>query len=58
MTFEGTTPINAEQLANRGYNLALVFSSSKTGDFFEGAEGSTLLIDKLELTFKETDQTQ
>ena len=58
MTFEGTTPIDAEQLANRGYNLALVFSSSKTGDFFEGAEGSTLLIDKLELTFKETDQTQ
>jgi hypothetical protein len=52
MTFEGTTPIDAQLLANRGYNLALVFSSSKTGDTFEGAVGSTLLIDKVEITFK------
>ena len=52
MTFEGTTPIDAELLANRGYNLSLVFSSSKTGDTFEGAVGSTLFIDKVEITFK------
>ena len=52
MTFEGTTPIDAQLLANSGYNLALVFSSSKTGDTFEGAVGSTLLIDKVEITFK------
>jgi hypothetical protein len=52
MTFEGTTPIDAELLANRGYNLSLVFSSSKTGDTFEGAVGSTLYIDKVEITFK------
>ena len=52
MTFEGTTPIDAELLANRGYNLSLVFSSSKTGDAFEGAVGSTLFIDKVEITFK------
>ncbi len=52
MTFEGTTPIDAELLANRGYNLALVFSSSKTGDTFEGAVGSTLHIDKVEIIFK------
>ena len=52
MTFEGSTPIDAELLANRGYNLALVFSSSKTGDTFEGAVGSTLYIDKVEITFK------
>lgn len=58
MTFEGDTPIDAEQLANRGYNLALVFSSSKTGDLFEGAVGSTLHIDKVELIFKETEQAQ
>lgn len=51
MTFKGTTPIDAELLANRGYNLALVFSSSKTGDTFEGAVGSTLYIDKVEITF-------
>ena len=52
MAFEGTTPIDAELLANRGYNLSLVFSSSKTGDTFEGAVGSTLYIDKVEITFK------
>jgi len=51
MTFEGTTPIDADLLAKRGYNLALVFSSSKTGDTFEGAVGSTLYIDKVEITF-------
>ena len=52
MTFEGTTPIDATLLANRGYNLALVFSSSKTGDTFEGSVGSTLYIDNVEITFK------
>ena len=52
MTFEGSTPIDEALLANRGYNLALVFSSSKTGDTFEGAVGSTLYIDKVEITFK------
>jgi len=51
MTFEGSTPVDATLLANRGYNLALVFSSSKTGDTFEGAVGSTLCIDKVEITF-------
>lgn len=51
MTFEGTTPIDADLLAKHGYNLALVFSSSKTGDTFEGAVGSTLYIDKVEITF-------
>lgn len=53
MTFEGTTPIDATLLENRGYNLALVFSSSKTGDTFEGSVGSTLFIDKVEIKFKQ-----
>ena len=53
MTFEGSVPIDYELLANRGYNLALVFSSSKTGDLFEGALGSTLYVDKVEITFNE-----
>jgi hypothetical protein len=53
MTFEGVVPIDAELLANRGYNLALVFSSSKTGDTFEGSVGSTLWIDNVEITFLE-----
>lgn len=52
MTFQGSTPIDADLLANRGYNLAMVFSSSKSGDTFEGAVGSTLCIDKVEMTFK------
>ena len=52
MTFEGSVPVDAALLANRGYNLALVFSSSKTGDTFEGSVGSTLYIDKVEITFK------
>jgi hypothetical protein len=52
MDFQVFTPIDATLLANRGYNLALVFSSSKTGDTFEGAVGSTLYIDKVEVTFK------
>ena len=51
MTFEGSKPIDATLLANRGYNLALVFSSSKTGDTFEGSVGSTLYIDKVKITF-------
>ena len=58
MTFEGSTPIDEELLANRGYNLALVFSSSKTGDTFEGAVGSTLYIDKVEITFKSEQTTE
>lgn len=53
MTFEGSVPIDAVLLASRGYNLAMVFSSSKTGDTFEGAVGSTLHVDKVEITFKE-----
>lgn len=34
-------------LADRGYSLSVVFSSSKKGDIFEGAVGSTLCIDKV-----------
>lgn len=52
MTFESLTPIDKMVLDSRGYNLALVFSSSKTGDTFEGAVGSTLYVDKVEVTFK------
>lgn len=52
MRFEGSEPIDTALLARRGYNLALVFSSSKTGDTFEGAEGSTLHIDRVEISFR------
>lgn len=51
MTFKGTEAIDPTLLDSRGYSLALVFSSSKNGDTFEGAVGSTLYIDKVELYY-------
>ena len=53
MFFEGDTPIDKVLLENLGYNLALVFSSSKSGATFEGAVGSTLYIDDVVLSVKE-----
>ena len=45
--FEQTGEVDEDLLGNRGYNLALVFSSSINGASFEGAIGSTLYIDKV-----------
>ncbi len=52
MEFESIKPIDRTKLVAMGYNLALVFSSSRTGDTFEGSVGSTLCVDKVEITFK------
>ncbi len=41
--------IDREKLKEGGYNLAIVFSSSKEGSVFNGAIGSTLFIDEVEL---------
>jgi len=49
ITFDYYTAIDDELLVNRGYNLAIVFSSSASGATFEGAVGSTLHIDKVRL---------
>jgi hypothetical protein len=54
MFFEGQD-VDKEKLNNNEYNLTIVFSSSKDGDLFEGAIGSTLYIDEVELSFKETE---
>lgn len=51
-TFDYTSDIDMELLANRGYSLALVFSSSNEGDKFRGAIGSTLYIDKVRVICK------
>lgn len=51
MTFEGGDADPA-LLESMGYNFTLVFSSSKNGDEFEGAIGSTLYIDEVEVTYK------
>ncbi len=48
--FEYKKEIDPEMLANRGYNLTIVFSSSIEGATFEGAVGSTLKVDCVKLT--------
>lgn len=47
VNFDYSQTIDWQLLANRGYNLAVVFSASKYGDIFWGAIGSTLYIDKV-----------
>ena len=42
-------PIDEQLLANRGYSLAIVFSSSSGGGDFIGAIGSRLCVDKVRL---------
>lgn len=44
--------IDQEKLKAGGYNVAIVFSSSKDGGNFNGAVGSTLYIDEVELIYK------
>ncbi|MBR7004577.1 MAG: PCMD domain-containing protein, partial [Bacteroidales bacterium] len=39
----------------RGYSMTVVFSSSKGGDSFIGAVGSTLCIDKVRLICESED---
>ena len=47
--FEFNEEIDQTLLDNRGYNIAIVFSSSVNGAYFEGAIGSTLMVDEVEL---------
>ena len=54
MFFEGDEA-DDEILASQGYNLTLVFSSSKDGASFEGAIGSELCVDEVEVSFEEID---
>lgn len=42
-------PVDPVKLAGGQYSLAIIFSSSKGGDLFKGAPGSTLLIDEVTL---------
>ena len=43
--------IDKNKLKNGGYNVSIVASSSKDGNYFRGAPGSTLFIDELELIY-------
>ena len=47
--FKFNEEIDQTLLDNRGYNIAIVFSSSVNGAYFEGAIGSTLMVDEVEL---------
>lgn len=44
--------INEESLKDGKYNLAIIFSSSIDGGYFEGAVGSTLYIDEVVLEYE------
>ena len=51
MYFEGKDAPD-DLVQAQGFNLALVFSSSKDGAQFEGAVGSTLYIDEVEISYE------
>jgi hypothetical protein len=51
MFFEGRDAPD-DIIAAQGFNLALVFSSSKRGAQFEGAIGSTLYVDEVEVSYE------
>lgn len=44
--------VDPQALANYGYSISIVFSSSKTGGTFEGAVGSTLIVDEVQVTYE------
>lgn len=52
--FNYTDDIDENELKNRGYNLAVVFTSSREGASFCGAIGSTLYIDEVEVVCEKT----
>ena len=56
VNFDYRQQIDRELLANRGYNLAVVFTSSIEGASFRGAIGSTLYIDDVKVIC--ADQTE
>lgn len=44
--------IDKNKLASGGYKVSIIFASSKDGAIFEGAPGSTLLVDEVELIYE------
>lgn len=54
--FEYSEEIDPDLLANRGYNLAVVFTSSIEGAYFKGAIGSTLYIDEVKVICEESEE--
>ena len=56
LDFEYKKDIDPEKLANMGYSLAIVSSSSVEGASFMGAVGSTLWIDQYRITCEKGDE--
>lgn len=50
--FNYSSELDPTILANYGYSMAVVFTSSIEGAAFQGAVGSTLLIDKVSIAYK------
>lgn len=53
--FDAKGTLDPATLASGGYNMAVVFTSSIEGAVFEGAIGSTLLIDKVRIVYDDKD---
>ena len=49
--------IDTEKLQQGMYSITIVFSSSIDGDYFSGAEGSTLIVDNVELVCRKLGST-
>lgn len=49
LEFVYTAEIDYELLKNGGYNLAVIFSASRNGDIYDGAPGSVLYVDEVEI---------
>lgn len=53
LKFEYWTELDPVLLANRGYSLVMVGSSSQDGDLFTGAIGSTMWLDEVSFVFEQ-----
>jgi len=52
LPFKYTAPVDAADVTNLDYSIAIVMSSSKYGDNFIGAVGSKLIVDDLKIVTK------
>lgn len=55
LPFEYTSAVDAATIKKGGYNLTVVFSASCNGDVYDGAPGSVLYIDDVEIICESTD---
>lgn len=58
LDFVYSKELDPQVLANYGYSIAVVFTSSCEGADFEGAVGSTLLVDKVRIAYERPTKTE